>query len=728
MTKKPIMDNKHLELLIDSFPGAMFIADNNGIILALNKTLAQIFSKPRGEIIGTSGFTHLEKNVAKSRFKVLQDVVIKKQPITFIDYERKRWWKTTAIPLMDAIGNVENVVGFIEDITEEKENEQKKLLNQEEYYQSLIEHSSDVISIVNAEGKGIYNSPSLKTLVGYSQSERLNQNIGDNVHPDDVPLMEESFRKISSRPGATAKVRARIRHKNGSYRYVEAIITNQLKNPNIKGFIVNSRDITDLEHAKQKYKTLIENINDGVFSLDKNGYFTYINKVIEKRSGFTEKQFRKFHFNDIVSKEYHQITKLSFKKILDGENIEPYIVKYLGKGEKEIFVEINAMPIYVDNKIVGMQGVSRDVTEREKHKKILLEQKKYLESLMNSTSEIIFTIDRDNIIGIWNKAAEMNTGIKQKEIQGKTIQQLDFFDNNSEIEECIKQTIDGTTCSDCQIVINTRNFGRRIWVVSPSVVIKDDKPKEVVFVCKDITFKDEIHGKFTPGLSYLVPDISVDSSIDLLKSLMHQQWNGYYITRTHEGFEQVFHEKIPKYSTISSNQDNPNNISNLDELYIKISKFVKTDNSSVVLLDRIDYLVSMFSFNEVLSTLYKIIDLIKQQQGLLLLRINKLLFTPAQYAFLKEEFNTIPSKELKSIGLEDGVYDILHYIWQQNTKNRLVIQRDICSHCKISKITAQKRIEDLLNKNLVITKKQGRSKYLHATDKGKELLKRQATI
>ncbi len=128
-----------------------------------------------------------------------------------------------------------------------------------------------------------------------------------------------------------------------------------------------------------------------------NGYFTYINKVIEKRSGFTEKHFRKLHFNDIVSKEHHQITKLSFKKILDGENIEPYIIKYLGKGEKEIFVEINAKPIYEDHKIVGLLGITRDVTEREKHKKILLEQKKYLESLMNSTSEIIFTIDRDNI-------------------------------------------------------------------------------------------------------------------------------------------------------------------------------------------------------------------------------------------------------------------------------------------------------------------------------------------
>jgi len=80
----------------------------------------------------------------------------------------------------------------------------------------LIEHSSDLITIVNAEGKGIYNSPSLKTLLGYDPAERLNQNTSDNVHPDDVHLMEESLRKIASRLGATTKEMIRVRHKNGS--------------------------------------------------------------------------------------------------------------------------------------------------------------------------------------------------------------------------------------------------------------------------------------------------------------------------------------------------------------------------------------------------------------------------------------------------------------------------------------------------------------------------------
>jgi len=69
------MKNEYLELLIDSFPGAMILVDKNGIILGLNKGLAQILSKPREELIGTPAFIHIEKQIAKSRLIILQEVV-----------------------------------------------------------------------------------------------------------------------------------------------------------------------------------------------------------------------------------------------------------------------------------------------------------------------------------------------------------------------------------------------------------------------------------------------------------------------------------------------------------------------------------------------------------------------------------------------------------------------------------------------------------------------------
>ena len=88
----------------------------------------------------------------------------------------------------------------------------------------------------------------------------------------------------------------------------------------------------------------------------------------------------------------------------------------------------------------------------------------------------------------------------------------------------------------------------------------------------------------------------------------------------------------------------------------------------------------------------------------------------------------LPSQQMQDVSLEDVMYDLLGFIFKENEKNSLVSQRNICNHFGIAKVTAQKRIEDLLNKGLVISRKRGRSKFLHMTDKGKELLHQRKTI
>ncbi len=88
----------------------------------------------------------------------------------------------------------------------------------------------------------------------------------------------------------------------------------------------------------------------------------------------------------------------------------------------------------------------------------------------------------------------------------------------------------------------------------------------------------------------------------------------------------------------------------------------------------------------------------------------------------------LPSQQIQDVSLENVMYDLLGFIFKENEKNSLVSHKNICNHFGIVKVTAQKRIENLLKKELVISRKHGRSKFLHVTDKGKELLHRRKTI
>jgi len=169
-------------------------------------------------------------------------------------------------------------------------------------------------------------------------------------------------------------------------------------------------------------------------------------------------------------------------------------------------------------------------------------------------------------------------------------------------------------------------------------------------------------------------------------------------------------------------------VSSLDELFDVIEVFVKKTKNAAICLNRVDYLISQFGFDRVLDFLYRVNDLMRMKQGLFLLRVNKTLFSSEQISFLQEEFSMLPSQQMQDVSLEDMMYKLLSFIFKENEKSSLVSQRNICNHFGISKVTAQKRIEDLLNKGLIISRKRGRSKFLHVTDKGKELLHRRKTI
>src|SRR5579864_2977127 len=88
------------------------------------------------------------------------------------------------------------------------------LERREEHYRSLIEHSLDLISILNVDGTIRYVSPSHERVLGYRLEEFVGQNVFDFVHSDDLPGIKEAFKLADG----AASLEFRFRHKDGSWR------------------------------------------------------------------------------------------------------------------------------------------------------------------------------------------------------------------------------------------------------------------------------------------------------------------------------------------------------------------------------------------------------------------------------------------------------------------------------------------------------------------------------
>jgi diguanylate cyclase (GGDEF)-like protein/PAS domain S-box-containing protein len=121
---------------------------------------------------------------------------------------------------------------------------ERTLLASDARFKSLVTRSSDIVSIMDADGTMMYVSPSATSTLGYNTSQLLGRPFVELVHPDDLPDATGRLREILVDPRRVMTARWRIRHCDETWIQTENICTNLLSEANIRGLVVNTRDIS----------------------------------------------------------------------------------------------------------------------------------------------------------------------------------------------------------------------------------------------------------------------------------------------------------------------------------------------------------------------------------------------------------------------------------------------------------------------------------------------------
>ena len=127
----------------------------------------------------------------------------------------------------------------------ERERMKRQLREREEYFKSLIEQAMDIIAVLDADGAVRYASPSVLPLLGYGAEELVGQHILDLVHPDDVGPALRMFAEGVATGQGDRLLGLQVRHKDGTYRSLEAIGRYLLDDPVVRGVVINARDVTE---------------------------------------------------------------------------------------------------------------------------------------------------------------------------------------------------------------------------------------------------------------------------------------------------------------------------------------------------------------------------------------------------------------------------------------------------------------------------------------------------
>jgi diguanylate cyclase (GGDEF)-like protein/PAS domain S-box-containing protein len=137
------------------------------------------------------------------------------------------------------------VIRMVGATVQQKEEAESSLRLSEDRFRSLIQNSSDATLVMDEDGICTYVSPAVTELLGYAPSDLLGKRATDFIHPDDHDRVRERLGPEFQSSPDTALLQFRMGRKNGDWRDVEAVVTNQIDRASVAGYVANVRDITE---------------------------------------------------------------------------------------------------------------------------------------------------------------------------------------------------------------------------------------------------------------------------------------------------------------------------------------------------------------------------------------------------------------------------------------------------------------------------------------------------
>lgn len=203
-----------------------------------------------------------------------------------------------------------------------------KLQLEEQRFRAFIEHSSDIIVLLDPRGVIHYVNPVVEKVLGFKPEERIGASGFELVHPDDKTFLSHTFNTLASDTNAPViQGEMRLRHKDGSWRTLEAVGSNLMNNAIVESIIVNYRDITErklmeekLRLQEQRFRAVAEQSSDIIVLVNREGFITYENPAVESILGFKIDEGIGINVFELVHPDDLKIATNTFNNMINDVN------------------------------------------------------------------------------------------------------------------------------------------------------------------------------------------------------------------------------------------------------------------------------------------------------------------------------------------------------------------------------------------------------------------------
>jgi two-component system cell cycle sensor histidine kinase/response regulator CckA len=327
----------------------------------------------------------------------------------------------TAAPLFEN-GRIVAASGIVRDVTERKQAEEA-LRQSETRFRTLAETAADAIITIDESGSITFTNRAAEKVFGHSQQEMLNSELTMLIPKCLGHIQREAFARYQA-TGEQQKSCESIElpglHKNGTEIPLE-LSFGEFTQDNKRFFTGIIRDVTArhraveaLRQSEEKYRDLVENINDVVYATDDLGTITYISPVVEQITGYMPAEMTGRPILEFVYHEDLAQFLESLNQTIQGA-IEPLEHRIVAKSGELRWVRNSNRQVFDGEQVVGLRGVMADVTA---HKQVEANLER-LAAAVEQASDSIFIADTAGIIQYVNPAFERTTGYSRDEAIGQ---------------------------------------------------------------------------------------------------------------------------------------------------------------------------------------------------------------------------------------------------------------------------------------------------------------------
>ncbi len=329
------------------------------------------------------------RTIYAQKINAKTEVLLKEsQEMTITLRHNEEKLKENAKEMMVAQEDLEQSNELLESKIQEVENAQKRLV-------ALLTNASEFISIYDEDQRLLFESPSVKRILGYDDDDYVIGMDPEMMTPRGFKTINNLFKYLKQTPGGESTAQYTYLRKNGEKLFLETKGKNLLHDPAIKGIIFNTQDITERiraekeERMKSRMQSLSENSPDMILRINTSGKLVYANPVVSEFIGLSIVEITKKRINDLqidirfiefINKVLSEMKKTE-KQIIDEIEITS------PNGER--IMQIKSIPEFNNDKVLeSVLFVAHDMTEFKKIEQDIKEKNKKISDSINYAQRI----------------------------------------------------------------------------------------------------------------------------------------------------------------------------------------------------------------------------------------------------------------------------------------------------------------------------------------------------